>query len=570
MKVIFIQGFGNAALKYHAFSIGRNGRSIEEVMAERINIEQLKKFAPNNPMLAFTPVNTGSPMQDWCAHLSLNPMRRRELEEFSILGDVVVRIADELEPEALDRVRILSLEYAMKVLNDDTEAKEFVRCVKAIASPDAGQYEYEQIAAYYYGEIRRRGVSEVLTEMGLLGMQLEAVTATLSDREIVCEESRLVEQKLCVADQRRVQEAAKNRKPLPPKCPNFDDEMQAVLRRVGRQKVRRMMFDEYAEFYLEDGDKSIEELDRDFTTFEQLEQFDENGLIGITMSSSQCSVVVFDLDCEIDANCLPYESRELSGQIPKLFVGHSLGGNSAQEGRRMINSAGWAMPSRHPFSDQEFEEWLTHSLDRIYDRKAIRSARRIYSFSKGKSIEILVEQEINPDFEEMQFAASVLRLLWQRQYSDFHLRSLRHDTYQETYLAIRATSDTADVADLKKKAYADFKEQKKLSLKEFTALNTVAKSQEVRLQGRLSREAKQWLNKVEKATHGQLRFLKFGLYNDGEAKAFKRQEKQMLWDAVRAREAQLSEKVRTDRMVQRSLFPQSALQRSHVQIVPSA
>jgi len=541
-------------------------------MAERINIEQLRKFDPRNPMLAFAPVNTGSPMQDWCGHLSLNPLRRRELEEFSILGDVVVRIADELEPEALDRVRILSLEYAMKVLNDETDAKEFVRCVKAIASPDAGQYEYEQIAAYYYGEIRRRGVSEVLTEMGLLGMQLEAVTATVSDREIEieCFESRVVEQKLCVADQRRVQEVAKSRKPLPPKCPNFDDEMKAVLHRVGRQKISRMIFDDYAEFYLADDDKSIEELDRDFTTFDQLEQFDENGLIGITMSSSQRSVIVFDLECEIDANCLPYESRELSAQIPKLFVGHSLGGSSVRDGRRIINSTRRSMPSSHPFSDQEFEEWLALSLDQIYDRKTIRSARRIYSFGKGSSIEVIVDQEINPDFEEMQFAASVLRLLWQRQYSDFHLRSLRHDTYQETYLAIRGTSDTADVADLKKKAYVDFKEQKKLTLKEFTALNTVAKSQEGRLRGRISSEAKQWLKKVEKATHGQLRFLKFGLYNDPEAKTFKRQEKQMLWDAVRAREAELSVKAGTDRIVQRSLFSQPAVQRSYVQVVHSA
>ncbi len=88
--------------------------------------------------------------------------------------------------------------------------------------------------------------------------------------------------------------------------------MQAVLRRVGRHKVSRMMVDDFAEFYLEDGDKSVEELDRDFTTYDQHEQFGENGLIGITMSSSQRSVVVFDLDCEIDANCLPYESRELS------------------------------------------------------------------------------------------------------------------------------------------------------------------------------------------------------------------------------------------------------------------
>ncbi|HMO79544.1 MAG TPA: hypothetical protein PKD24_02015 [Pyrinomonadaceae bacterium] len=539
-------------------------------MAERINIEQLRKHAPNNPILAFSPANTGSPMQDWCSHLAVNPLRRRELEEFAILGDVVVRIADELEPEALDRVRIMSLEYAMKVLNDETDAKEFVKCVKAIASPDAGQYEFEQIAAYYYGEIRRRGVSEVLMEMGLLGMQLEAVTATVSDREIDFEESKAIEQKLCVADQRRVQEAAKNRQPLPPKCPNFDDEMRAVLRRVGRQKISRMIFDDFADFYLEGGDKSIEELDRDFTTFEQLEQFDENGLIGITMSSSQRSVVVFDLDCEIDADCLPGESRKLYAQIPKLFVGHSLGGCAVQEGRRIINCAGWSMPSRHPFSDQEFGEWMALSLDRIYDRKVIRSARRIYSFGK-RNVEILVDQEINPDFDEMQYAASVLRLLWQKQYSDFHLRSLRHDTYQETYIAIRGTSDTAEVADLKKKAYANFKDQKKLTLKEFTALNTVAKSQEVRLKDQFSKEARQWLRKVESATPGQIRFLKFALYNDAEVKAFKRQEKQKLWDAVRAREAELKNvSVRTNRLIQTSLFTQPSVQRNHVQVIPSA
>jgi len=539
-------------------------------MAERINIEQLRKHAPTNPILAFMPVSTGSPMQDWCSHLSQNPMRRQELEEFSILGDVVVRIADELEPEAVDRVKIMSLEYAMKVFSDLEDAKEFVRCVKAIVSPDAGQYEYEQIAAYYYGEIRRRSVSEVLKEMGLLGMELAAVTASLSDREIGCEESRTIEQKLTVADQRRVQEAAKNRKPLPARCPNFDEEMKAVLRRVGRQKVSRMLADDFAEFYLDDGDKSIDELDRDFTTFDQLEQFDENGLIGITMSSSQRSVVVFDLDCEIDTDCLPFEARELSRQLPKLFVGHALGGNSAEEARRLINCAGWSMPSRSPLTDKEFEEWLALSLDRIYDRTAIRSARRIFTFGKGNTFELLVDQEVNPDFEEMLFAASVLRLLWQRQYSDFHLRSLRHDTYQETYLAIRGTTDTADVAALKKKAYTEFKEHRNLSLKEFTALNTIAKSQEVRLKGQLSIAARQWLRKIEKASAGQIRFLKFGLYNDAEAKAFKRQEKQQLWDAVRERESQLSETLGRAQSAQNRLFAQPVVQRTRVQISPSA
>jgi hypothetical protein len=546
-------------------------------MAEQLNIEQLRKFAPQNPILAFSPPNTGSPMQDWCAHLGNNPLRRRELEEFAILGDVVVRIADELEPEQIDRVRIMSLQYAVKVLGSEEDGREFVRCVKAIVSPDAGQFEYEQIAAYYYAEIRKRSVSEVLKEMGILGMQLEAVTATNSDREISYEEFDRPDQKLTVADQRMVKEAAQTRKPLPARTPIFDDEMNAVLNRVGRRRVSRMIYDDLAAFYLEDGDKSIEELDRDFLTFENIEQYDENGIIGLTMNSGQRSVVVFDLDCEVDESCLPAEARLLASELGRLFVGHMLGVSAVQTGRRMILEAwadrtgsampvpSWNNPSKQPFSDQEFEEWLSLSLDRIYDQKVVRTARRLWTFSKGEAMELVTDQEVNPEFEEMQYAAAVLRLLWRRQYSDFHLRSLRHEPYQELYLAIRGTSDTADVADLKKRAYTVFKEANKLTLKEFTALNTVAKSQEVRLRDRFSQGARQWLRKIEKATSGGLRYLKFSLYNDPEPKAFTRQEKQRLWDAVRSRETELKAQGGTDRTRQQQNV--QTQQRQYVQVV---
>lgn len=491
-----------------------------------------------------------------------------EIEEFAILGDVVVRIADELEPEQIDRVRIMSLEYAVRVLGNEEDGREFVRCVKAIVSPDAGQFEYEQIAAYYYGEIRKRGVSEVLMEMGLLGMQLEAVTATVSEREISFEGFDRGEQKLTVADQRRIKEVAKNRKPLPLRTPIFDDEMKAVLGRVGRQKVSRMIYDDFAAFYLEDGEKSVEELDRDFLTFDNLDQYDENGIVGLTMNGGQRSVVVFDLDCEVDASCLPEATRDLASEIGRLFVGNELGGNAVRNGRRMIGKAPMAMPSSHPFTDQEFEEWLSFSLDGIYNDKVVRSARRLFTFSKGSPIEFVTDLEVNPDFEEMQYAASVLRLLWRRQYSDFHLRSLRHDAYQELYLAIRGTSDTAEVAELKKRAYADFKERNKLSLKEFTALNTVAKSQEVRLRDLFSHAARQWLRKIEKATVGGLRYLKFSLYNDPEAKALTRQEKQRLWDAVRTRETELKAVGGTGQVRQQQNI--QSQQRQYVQVVVSA
>lgn len=568
MKVIFIQGFESAALKYHAFSPVLSNRIYEEVMAEKLNIEQLRKFAPQNAILAFSPLNTGSPMQDWCAHLGNNPLRRMELEEFAILGDVVVRIADELEPDPVDRVRIMSLEYAVRVLGNEEDGREFVRCVKAIASHDAGQFEYEQIAAYYYGEIRRRDVTDVLKEMGLLGMRLEAVTATVADREISFEEFDRPDQKLTVADQRRVKEVAKNRKPLPAHTRIFDDELKSVLSFVGRQKVSRMIYDDLAAFYLEDGNKSIEELDRDFLTFDNLEQYDENGIVGLTMNGGQRSVVVFDLDCEVDASCLPPEARRLAGDIGRLFVGHAMGGGAVQNGRAMIGHAYLANRANHPFTDQEFEEWLSLSLDRIYDAKVVRSTRRLFTFGKGSAVELVLDQEVNPDFEEMQYAAAVLRLLWRRQYSDFHLRSLRHETYQELYLAIRGTSDTADVAELKKRAYADFKERNKLTLKEFTALNTVAKSQEVRLRDRLSMTARQWLRKVECSSASRLRFLKFSLYNDAEVKALTRQEKQRLWDAVRTRETELKAEAGIDHS--RHQQNVQSQQRRYVQVVVSA
>lgn len=541
-------------------------------MATQINIEQLGSIAPQNPILAFSVQDTGSPMHDWYAHLGRNPLRRQELEEFSILGDVVVRIADELEPEPLDRVKIMSLEYAMKVLGDEDDAREFVRCVKAIASPDAGQFEIGQIASYYYCEIRRRGTSDVLKEMGLLGVEMTAVTSTIAEREISAEESRSVEQKLTVADQRRVQEAAKNRKPLPPRTPNFDYELKHAIRRVGRQKISRMINDDFAAFYLEDGDKSIEDLDRDFLTFDSLEQYDENGIVGLTMNSGQRSVVVFDFDCEIDASCLPFEARSIASELGRLFVGHLLGGKAVQNARDLVASAEverkeWAAfssgqpqlappmihiseRSTRPFSDQEFEEWLGVKLDRLYARSVTRSVRRIRSYGQGRTFEYMIEQDFNPEQDEMQYVASVCRALWNRQYEDFHLRSLRHEAYQELYVAFRDTTDAADVAELKKQAYVAFKEQNALSLKEFTALNTVAKSQEVRLRDLISSLTRRWLRTIASASSGKLRFLKFSLYNDSDAKAMKRQEKQRLWDAVRRREAEL--KIEAKRLAERA------------------
>lgn len=552
-------------------------------MVGQLSMDQLKQHAPHSRILAFRPEDSGSPMQDWCRHLSRNPLYRRELEEFAILGDVVIRIADELEPDPLQRVKIMSLEYAVKVLGNEEDGREFVRCVKAIASPDAGQFEYEQIAAYYYGEIRRRGTPEVLKEMGLLGLEMHAVTNTLADREIGFEEIEVAEQKLTVADQRRVQEAAKDRKPLPPRTPNFDEELAAVIRRVGSQKISRMVRDEFADFYLDDQHKSLEELDEGFLSYTAMEQYDEDGLIGLTMNGGQTAVVVCDFETEIDSSYLPSDLRYLGAVIGRLYIGHAMGGDEVRKARRLIESASVVsfgfdcapqtirfidQYSDLPLSDGEFSEWLSAKLDQIYDCRTHRSVRRIWHSSRG-SFEYLSAQEINPDFEEMQYVAAVCGLLWNKQKADFHLRSLRNRMYQDVYSAVRKASDTADVAGLKKEAYSLFKERHALSLKEFTALNTVAKSQESRLADTISATTRRWLRDIETANQHRLRYLKYNLYNDGEAKALTRQEKQRLWDAVRAREAAIQADAKTKtRSLQGELFKAQALPKAFVKVTP--
>ncbi len=531
-------------------------------------------------------------MQDWCRHLRENALYRRELEEFAVLGDVVVRIADELEPEPLERVKIMSLEYAIRTLGNDVDGREFVRCVRAISSPDASQYEYEQIAAYYYREIRRRGAPEVLKEMGLLGIHMESVTSTNADREIDVVETEIGEQKLTVADQRRSKEVAKNRRPLPPGTPNYDDELAAVLHRVGRHKVSRMIYDDFADYFLNDDGKTIEDLDQDFLTYEALEQYDENGIVGFSMNSGQRSVIVYDFEAEVDSTYLPADLRPLATQLAKMFVGHSIGGAAAQDARHFLavsnaqrqndfaypNGCGFvpnpvlpvASYSRDPITDREFNEWLAAALDAVYDRRTVRSVRRIRSFKNG-SFEYMSAQEVNPDYEEMQYVAAILQILWHRQKADFHLRSLRNPAYHDLFVSIRKTTDTAEVAVLKKESYSDFKAKNRLTLKEFTALNTVAKSQESRLADMISPTTRRLLRTIASASSNRLRFMKYSLYNDRDVQTLTRQEKQRLWDAVRAREAELQVESRSvNRSLQRELFKTNSVQTPRVKVNPVA
>ena len=560
-----------------------------------LNTGQLKQFAPQSPILAFRPESSGSPQEDWCKHLQEYPNYRRELEEFAALGDVVVRIADGIEPAPIERVKILSLEYAVKTLKDETDAKEFVRSVKAIASTDADGWELEQIAAYYYKEIRLRGVSEVLKEMGLLGIEMEAVTATINEREIDFIETEIEEQKLTVADQRKIRAMQENLPPLPSPTPIFDDELAAVKRRIGNSTITKIRHDDFADYYLNDEGKSCEELDADFMSFEKLEQYDENGIVGFSMSGGQHSVVVYDFNTEVDASYLPSDIQSLAREMNLIFVGHKIGGLAAQKARQFvfehrvlqneIQAAKKGFPSfatpippvekfsNLPFSEADFSEWLAAKLGSLYPHRTLRNVRRLMTNKAGITYEYSTTREVNPDFEEMQYVAAVCQILWTNLRADFHLRSLRKEAYQNLHLQIRKSEDTAEVAGLKKRAYDEFKEQKKLTLKEFTALNTAAKSQEARLKHKTSQTCRKTLMDIESASINRLRYFKYFLYNDEQIGALTRQEKQRLWDAVRNRETVLQSGKNTGgkqtaKAVQQTLFRQPTAQKQVVRVTP--
>lgn len=543
--------------------------------ANQLSLLALREFAPSNSRLfAYRIESSGSPMNDWARHISNNNLFRRELEENSVLGgNVVIRAVEGDEQPALERVKILSLSYATRVFGNSDDAKEFVRCVKAIADPQAAQFELEQIASHYYRECRVRSVPEVLKEMALLGMEMTRVTASVNDLEIEVTETEIGEVKLTPADEKRVREAQKDLPPLPCPTPNFDAEMQAVKKKLSCGSLSKANQDEFADFYLSESGKSVEELDDDFRRFDAHEQYDEDGLLSLRMSGSQHTEVVLELDAEITAEYLPTEVQPLAKLLQLVFVGHEIGGRAAQSARhfvacRKIENADnihareaflrgapffeTEKPSLTEFSifpltRNEITEWIDLNLDALYSREVVRLARRVTAGKKGEWLEFTVNQTVNPDFDEKQYAGLVLHILLEQTERDFHLSALRRNSgYQSIYLQIRRAKDTATLAQTAEIARRA-KDEKRLSLKEYTALSTVAKSQFARLSdARPSRTLYRLEKEIASADSRKIGYLKWAMYGSNQpahpVHGLPRQEVQRAWAALKNRDQILKQK----------------------------
>lgn len=547
--------------------------------ANQLSLSALREFAPSNsPLFAYRIESSGSPMNDWARHISKNDLFRRELEENSVLGgNVVVRVAEGDETPALEKVKILSLSYATRVFGNVEDAKEFVRAVKSICDPQAVQFELEQIASFYYRECRKRPVPEVLKEMALLGMELMRVTASVNDLEIEGTETEIGEIKLTPTDVKRVRAAQKNLPPLPPPTPNFDAEMRAIEKRLSRSSASKLNEDEFAAFYLTDEGKSIEELDDDFRKFDAHEQYDEDGLLGLRMSGSAHTEVVLELDGEITAEYLPEAVQPLAKMLQLVFVGHEMGASAAQAARHFVACrkienldnirAREAFRLNAPFNETakptvsefsvlplergEILEWIDLNLDALYPREVVRVARRVTTGKKGEWLEFTVNQTVNPDFEEKQYAGAILQILLEQTERDFHLCALRRNAvYQSIYLQIRRAKDTAvlsQTAELGRRA----KDEKRLSLKEYTALSTVAKSQFARLSScRPSPMLYRLEKEIASADARKIGYLKWAMYGTNcpahPVHDLPKQEVQKAWAALKTREQILKQKAASE------------------------
>lgn len=573
--------------------------------ANQLSISCLRQFAPSNsPLFAYRIESSGSPMNDWARHLSANQSFRRELEENSVLGgNVVVRVAEGDETPALERVKILSLAYATRVFGNADDAKEFVRCVKSIADPQAAQFELEQIASHYYRECRQRQPAEVLKEMALLGMEMTRVTALVNDLEIEATETEIAESKLTPSDEKRVREAQKNLPPLPCPTPNYDAELQFIQKKLWRGSITKANQDEFAAFYLTDEGKSLEELDDDFRRYDAHEQYDEDGLLGLRMSAGAHAEVVLELDGEITAEYLPQDVQPLAKMLQLVFVGYEIGGKAAQAARHFVACrkienldnvrareafrlnapfVETAKPSHAEFSvlpltRDEILEWIDLNLDALYSREVVRSARRVTTGKNGERLEFWINQTVNPDFDEKQYAGQILQILLEQTERDFHLAALRRSAiYQSIYLQIRRARDTAilsQTAEIARKA----KDEKRLSLKEYTALSTVAKSQFARLTDARQSPALYDLEKeINRADLRKIGYLKWAMYGTNcpahPIHNLPKQEVQKAWAALKNREQVLKQKVANefDRARQQRLqFNRGGAAVSHVRVKPA-
>lgn len=327
------------------------------------------------------------------------------------------------EAKAVDHsleVKIAAPEYAARKLGNGEDAAEFVRCLRLIAGQDASALYLQQLASHYYTEATRRPVSDVLKEMGLLALEMSAVTATTEQLEFGDDETESV---TASSDIDRFCEDAFAQLPLSERRTRwmeyaarvlgeserderaslFTDEIRAQTRLVYRKSAQAFAYDEFAE-HLSDVSAGIED-DDEFgaylDSFERVnEQYDEGFAVSLHMTDGERKIACGDLDDDVDADSLPECARYLADELQRLYTsGFPLYDRGEQEGIEGVTLTAFMRDPetrervRVPVTVYGIDSWLDATIDEVFGGRVARTMQRYIWLPDTKRPARLVTRE---------------------------------------------------------------------------------------------------------------------------------------------------------------------------------
>ena len=511
----------------------------------------LHRHAPANSLhLLFHPKDTGNPHFDFTNHLQqfanrridadsaiasvragqrLQPtysgnVTRIDLESHQLIGGKVIgRVEIDLgSPDADEQnYTILAVPDAEKQLNNNDDAVEFVRVIKAAVSagvePDPRSLQiwagwaYDEIKRRYaevlrnnaglaqrattsstdaetLAEFKRNIIRDVLTELNTLAMQLTAITATNEDRLLdepeVNEFFSFRNEQLTPRERKDLFELRYSELFLDHEPGNsFAAELRAICTKLSPAHASGTVYDEESHFqsYLNEvsqsgtlDDESLEALQ---VSHERVtEQWSEGGVVSLHMSDSERFVVEGTLEEDVTFEYLPIEARDIALAIRESFL------------------AGTKVFSNNP-EDDTIDSYIETALNRIYgdpsprsDARVNRTIRRVTTV-KGKRypVEFTKTKSVYPNSEEREYCREILDILIEQMQRDFISRSMnRSKLFRNFYNAIEDASDVRSLVTIIKDAY-QARLAKTINIKMFTTLNTLYTVKRARLDSTLLR-----------------------------------------------------------------------------------
>lgn len=323
----------------------------------------------------------------------------------------------------------------------------------------------------------------------------------------------------------------------------FGSELRAVSR--FRSHVSGFAYDEFRQ-HLADCEAltdTAEEADALLETYAAVyEQYAEDYVTSLHMTDGERVLVVGTLDDDVDENSLPEEARHLGREMHDLYTnGFPLCDRGAVAGVEGVTLFAFLRDRetrervRVPITVYGLDTWMDVAVDEIYGERTCRTTRHLIAVpepnrprrivtrdtivprvcevemrkrgvtTRTKQIRHFVSQEkfsvpasrlheqtgtmeVCPNAEERERTRAILEVLLARLKEDHHTRG-QHTcaVYRELSERVRAATDTAVIAKLKKEAW-NHKEEGRLSLKLFTSLTTKASVWQAALQAEPLRE----------------------------------------------------------------------------------